>query len=227
MAFEKQWTAVPPVALTADGSSTGVIQVVDSAGFYVKMNAQLSNSSGQTLTVEVKRVINKNVILVGPPKTPITTYTDCSAFTAALSSTISAAQQNKTVLSMEDRLLATYEQEPIDAWRTRTVDSYGNPYTDSNPLPVAFDGTVSIGDVHILGRSPANNELDVNADGSINTVELAQLVPFEFNEIDLTNSVIGGQTVPTIVVYKQATVTVATLTLTYDGSANLLSVVRT
>ena len=194
MAFEKQWTAVPPVALTADGSSTGVIQVVDSAGFYVKMNAQLSNSSGQTLTVEVKRVINKNVILVGPPKTPITTYTDCSAFTAALSSTISAAQQNKTVLSMEDRLLATYEQEPIDAWRTRTVDSYGNPYTDSNPLPVAFDGTVSIGDVSIV---EGGNTMTVNADGSINVIVESVPSPNSnvINTYNQTSNVASGATV--------------------------------
>lgn len=167
MAFERQWTAVPPVALTADGSATGVIQVVDSAGFYVKMNAQLSNSLGQNLTVEIKRVINKNVILVGPPKTPITTYIDCSAFTIALFSTISAAQQNKTALSMEDRMLATYEQEPVDAWRTKSVDPYGNPYTDSNPMPVAFDGTIEIGEVSIV---EGGNTMVVNPDGSINVI---------------------------------------------------------
>ena len=50
------------------------------------------------------------------------------------------------------------------------MDPYGNGYTDSNPLPVAFDGTVSIGDVHILGPSPTNNELVVNPDGSINVI---------------------------------------------------------
>ena len=170
MAFERQWTAVPPVLLTANGGATGILQVVDSAGFYVKMLALLSNSSGQTLSVEIKRVLSQTIILVGPPKTPITTYTDCSAFTTALGSNLSAAQQNKTALSMEDRLLATYEQEPIDAWRVRPVDPYGNGYSDSNPLPVAFDGTVSIGDVHILGPSPDNNELIVNPDGSINVI---------------------------------------------------------
>ncbi len=168
MAFERQWTAVPPIALTTDGSTTGVIQVADTVGFFVKMNAQLSNNAGQILTVEIKRVISQYILLVGPPKTPITTYSDCSAFTVATASTISAQQQNKTSLSMEDRLLATYEQEPLNDWRVRPVDQHGNGYSDSNPLPVVFDGTVSIGDVHILGPAPDNNELNVNADGSIN-----------------------------------------------------------
>jgi len=181
MAFERQWNAVPPITLTADGSATGVIQVSDTIGFYVKMNAQLSNSLGQTLTVEIKRVINKNILLVGPPRTPITTYTDCSAFTVALSSTISAAQQNKTALSMEDRMLATYEQEPVNSWRTTQVDPYGNPYTADNPLPTSATFTGTIGDVTVVGPSPDSYPLIPNPDGSIN-VDLNGLSAFQTSQ---------------------------------------------
>jgi len=50
------------------------------------------------------------------------------------------------------------------------------------------------------------------------------LVSEEFDYVDITNSEIGGQTVPTQVVYKMGGsggTTVATLTLTYDVNANL------
>lgn len=226
MANERQWDKVPAVLLIADGTTTGLIQVTDTIGFYFGMQATLANNSTQ-ITVYIKTVIDKNTLWVGPTKGAQDYNIDLSAYTIASGSNLSAAAQNKSTVPMEARLQATYETDPVDAWRVKQVDAYGKPYTDSNPFPVAFDGTVSIGDVHIIGRSPDNNELDVNVDGSINTVNLAQLVPKEFNEIDLTNSVIAGQTVPTVVIYKLASATVATLTLTYDGSANLLSVVRT
>jgi hypothetical protein len=226
MANERQWDAVPPVLLTADGVTTGLIQVADTIGFYFGMQATISNNSTET-TVFIKTVIDKNTLWVGPTKSAQDYNVDLSAYTVASGSKLSAMAQNKTSVPMEARLQATYETDPVDAWRVKHVDPYGKAYTNDNPFPVAFDGTVSIGDVHIIGRAPDNNELDVNGDGSINTVNLAQLVPKEFNEIDLTNSVIAGQTVPTVVTYKLASSIVATLTLTYDGSANLLSVVRT
>jgi hypothetical protein len=226
MASERTWNAVPPTLLTANGTTTGLLQITDTAGFYYGMAALIKNNSIQQ-TVYIGLVVDSTHVWVRSSRGARDYNVDLSAYTVASGSALSAAVQEKSAVPMEARLLATYETDPVDAWRTIPVDSYGNHYTASNPLPIAFDGTVNIGDVHILGRSPANNELDVNADGSLNTIELAQLVPFEFNEIDLTNSVIGGQTVPTIVVYKLASATVATLTLTYDGSANLLSVVRT
>jgi hypothetical protein len=170
MANERQWDAVPPVLLTADGTTEGVLQVVDTAGFFFDMQATLVNNTPTQLTVYIKRVVDKNTLWVGPKKGGLDHNVDVSLFTVASGSRISAQMQNKSSVPMESRLQATYETDPIDAWRVRPVDSYGNGYSDSNPLPVAFDGTVSIGDVHILGPSPTNNELIVNADGSINVI---------------------------------------------------------
>ena len=106
------------------------------------------------------------------------------------------------------------------------VDPHGNFYNDNNPLPVAFDGTVTIGDVTVVGTAPNHYPLEPNADGSLNVISLAQLVPYEFDEIDATNSVIDGYTVPTTIIYKQMGATIATLTITYDSHANFLSAVR-
>ncbi len=170
MANERQWDAVPPVLLTANGTTEGVLQVVDTAGFFVGMQATLLNNAALQLTVYIKRVVNSTTLWVGANKGGMDHNVDVSAFTVATASNISAGMQNKSTVPMEARMLATYATDPVDAWRVQSVDSYGDPYTDSNPLPVAFDGTVSIGDVHILGPAPANNELNVNPDGSINVV---------------------------------------------------------
>ena len=107
------------------------------------------------------------------------------------------------------------------------VDPHGNFYNDNNPLPVAFDGTVTIGDVTVVGTAPNHYPLEPNSDGSLDTISLAQLVPYKFDEIDLTNSVVAGQTVVTVATYKQMGATVAVLNLSYDVNANLTSVVRT
>jgi hypothetical protein len=57
----------------------------------------------------------------------------------------------------------------------------------------------------------------------------ATLVTESYDYIALTNSVISGTTVPVTIVYKTGGASgtvVATLTLTYDGSANLLTVTK-
>lgn len=196
MANERQWDAVPPILLTADGTTEGVLQVVDTAGFFFDQQATLQNNLAVKLTVYIKRVVDKNTLWVGPKKGGLDHNVDVSAFTIATSSTISAAMQNKSAVPMEARLQATYETDPIDAWRVRPVDPYGNGYSNSNPLPVTFDGTVSIGDVHILGPSPTNNELNVNADGSINVnvVETPVAGNLVRNIYSEANAVVQGAT---------------------------------
>lgn len=167
MATERNYNAVPPVSLTSNGSTDGVVQVTDTAGFYVQTQALLSNNLGAKLTVYVKRVVDPTTLWVGATKGGMDHNVDVSAFTTATMSNISAAEQPKQTVPMEARLLATYENDPVDAWRTIPVDEYGNHYNDSNPLPVAFDGTVSIGDVSIV---EGGNTLKVNDDGSINVI---------------------------------------------------------
>jgi len=230
MAFERKLAAVPPQAFTADGTSTGVVTIADTTGFYIKSFVYLKSDTLQSAGFQVKNVLSNTQLILGPAdnslRAPLNP-TNLSAYLVSDDATISAPEQDNFTIKPDDHYLATFLPAPVSADRVVPVDPHGNFYDAANPLPISFDGTVNIGDVHILGPAPSNNELEVNLDGSINNISLAQLIPVEFNEIDLTNSTIGGQVVPTIVTYKQASVTVATLTLSYDGSANLLSVVRT
>lgn len=175
MAFERNWTAVPPVLLTVNGSTEGVVIVTDTAGFYVKQLAILTNNA-TILNVQIKRVVNSTTLWVGIPGPSMLHNLDVSAFTVATASRISAVEQPKTTLPMEARMLATYEQEPIDAWRTKAVDAYGNGYTSSNPLPVSIDSEITIGEVEVVG--PSGHILDPNSDGSVKTIQLFTL-PFD------------------------------------------------
>lgn len=187
MATERSWDQVGPLLLTADGTTEGVLQVADTAGFYFGMQVTLKNNTSSQLTVYVKRIVNNTTLWVGSSKSGIDHSVNLSAFTLATASNIFAAEQNKSSVPMEARLLATYETDPVDAWRTVPVDSYGNHYTDTNPLPVAFEGSISIGEVGIVGPAPDKNQLIVNSDGSINVVTgssgAIQTVILQFNEI--------------------------------------------
>jgi hypothetical protein len=176
MAFEKAWSTVSPTPLTADGSTLGVIQVADTINFKVKGLAQLTNTSGLNLVVQVNQVLNSTTIIVGKPgSSPSATagglasgaVVDVSAFTVAGGSTIGFGMQPKNKIKPDDVSAAIYETDPVIANRNILVDPYGEFYTSDNPLPATFTGTISIGEVEIKG--PNGDILVVNPDGSINT----------------------------------------------------------
>jgi hypothetical protein len=197
MATERNYNAVPPVLLTADGSTDGILQVTDTAGFFIQMQATLVNNLGDSLTVYVKRVVSSAVLWVGPTKGGMDHNVDVSAFTVATSSSISAQEQLKPTVPMEARLLSTYANDPIDAWRTQSVDQYGNPYSTSNPVPVVGDISivpVSYVDVKITYDSNNNPvlikrytgtlispvlalETQIIYDSNNNPIEVEQLYP--------------------------------------------------
>lgn len=189
MALEPLWSAVPPVLLTSDGSTNGVVIVTDTAGFYTKQRAILQAPLLPPLLIQIKRVVDQHTLWVGLVGPTMTHNIDVSAYTVAAGSFIFAEEQNKTTMPMEARMLATYETDPVDAWRIKAVDAYGNGYTDTNPLPVAFDGTVTIGEVTIVGPAPDKNELNVNADGSIN-VDLNGLSTFQTSQYSIGTSAV-------------------------------------
>jgi hypothetical protein len=176
MAFEKAWDTVFPTLLTANGGAFGLVQVADTIGFYVKGLAQLTNNVGLTMVVQVNQVISSTEMIVGKPgSSPSATagglangsVVDVSAFTTATASTIGFAMQPKNKIKPDDIEQATYASDPQCAVRVIPVDPYGDLIGKDNPLPVSFDGTISIGEVEIKG--PNGDILVVNPDGSINT----------------------------------------------------------
>lgn len=220
MANERQWDAVGPILLTADGSTEGVLQVVDTAGFFFDAQATLKNNAGAQLTVYIKRVVDNTTLWVGPKKGGLDHNVDVSAFTVATASTIFAAMQNKPTVPMEARLQSTYVTDPVDAWRVQNVDPYGNPYTDSNPLPIAFDGTITIGDVTVIGTAPNHYPLEPNSDGSLN-VDLNPLDSFQTSQYSVGPSAVPLTVTP---LTNRQSVSIKALTtssaIVYIGNSN-------
>ncbi len=202
MAYERFWAAVQPQAFTVNGGQFGLVTVADTAGFRVKQSASLKNNSNQTLPVQVKVVLNSTTLIVGYCDNKIANWPqlNITAWTVAGGATIQAEWQPKNTIGADDIIRAVYEADPVAAVRVIGVDQYGNPYTDANPLPVAFTGSISIGSVEVKGTN--GNFIEPNPDGSLNVIIESQPSPNStvvstYNEITLVPS--GATT--TIVTY--------------------------
>jgi hypothetical protein len=170
MAIERKWLAVVAQPFTADGTQFGVVTVADTAGFKVKQLIFLAKTLGPPLQLQVKRVLSSTKLVVGPPdnKISIQNYADISAFTVLSGASIAAPEQDKNNIPDKDHYTAIYEADPTVADRVILVDQYGNFYSNTNPIPIIFEGTVTITEVEVVGEN--GNTIEPNADGSINVV---------------------------------------------------------
>jgi hypothetical protein len=137
--FEKRWAAVPPQLFTSNGTLGGVITVIDSSLFKVKQQVNITANTIPNLNLEIKSVPNDVTIIVGPIGANIFTYSDISVYTTALSSAISAIEQKRSSVPVEEINRAVYEEEPTVAIRNILVDKNGKKYDNNNPLPVSAE----------------------------------------------------------------------------------------
>lgn len=169
--FEKSWLAVPPQLFTVNGSPNGLVTVASTAGFKVKAQVVISATGFPNLTVECKRVISKTQLYVGALNKNINDRSvDLTDYSLANNAFIFQDEQARNTISPADILQAVYEQEPSVFIRTGLVDEFGNLYNESNPFPIEFDGTISIGKVQVEGEN--GNTIEPNGDGSLNVVVL-------------------------------------------------------
>lgn len=189
--IEKRFAAVPPQLFTANGTQSGVITIASEACklFKVKQKVILTANTLPNLEVEIKEIDANDNIQVGPvpgsvpgQRTGIDTRIDVSAYTVALGATISANEQKRPAIDNAEIVRATYQEEPAVAVRSILVDDCGDTYNEDNPLPIAFDGTISIGSVEI--KDPDGDILEVNTDGSIN-VNIINSVPTSTPGLDI------------------------------------------
>ena len=194
MALERDLNAVPPTLLTVDGSAHGVAVVASTCGFFVKQQVTLQAPSLPPLTLEVKRVVDYTTLWLGIKGPKMTHNVDLSAYTVALGSFIFAEEQSKATLSEEARNFASYIQEPSNSWRSTSVDCNGNPYGADNPLPVVFEGSISIGAVEVKGTN--GNFIEPNPNGSINVniISIPTVGNVVKNIYSEANSVASGAT---------------------------------
>jgi hypothetical protein len=184
LAFEKVWQSATQ-SLTANGTINGIITVSDTAGFYKEQMCLLQASSQSNLTVVIIEVLSSSQISVGNSTgSGSSLVVDVSAFGPGNAATISAFQQPQPSIKPNDIMQYVYEHAPKVAIRTFSVDSYGNGYTQKNPIPVTlvagiipefvlriteYDNDPNPGDIHSSVRvGNGVNDLNVNSDGSIN-----------------------------------------------------------
>ncbi len=245
MAYEKTLAAVPPQAFTADGTQFGVITIANTAGFKVKSEVVLNATGLPPLSLQIKRVLSPTQFIVGPNGAiSPNNFKNISAYTVALGATVQAQEQNKINIPEIDHYKAIYEADPTVADRVVNVDQYGQFYGSANPLPVSFDGTISIGEVSIV---QGGNTMTVNPNGSINTETTIvdgsnTLLVNPDGSIDVNATVtIPPGTIPdtwteidmdydsnnnlTEVQFYNGVVVERTLTLSYDSNNNLTKVV--
>jgi hypothetical protein len=140
--LEKRFYAVPPQLLIADGQINGRIEVADSRLFKVKQLVTIMAPSLQPLELEVKRVDSLNIMFLGPVGGSIDLRTDLSVYSTISGSFIFADEQQRPKVPEQEIERHTYAESPIVARRVIQVDEMGNPYSDTNPMPV--EGTLSV-----------------------------------------------------------------------------------
>lgn len=194
MAFEQKWPAVSPRLFTTNGDANGNIMVADTRGFKVKQAVTIRATGQPNLFVQVKRVIGRRRIIVGPiqavaGKESLQTRSDLTGYTVAAGAFIFAEEQVKAKLKPDDIRQAVYEQEPTVAERVIGVDQQGEFYDEDNPLPIQ----------------------------NVNT-----LIRDRYDELDVVQKNACGD--PLLINVKYEGVTIATLTIQYDLEFDLKNV---
>lgn len=192
MAFEKRWKKVAPKLFTANGTIDGIVTVSSTRGFYAKQKVFLKSNTISRQKFEVKEVLSKTQLRVGPATSDMREYSNLSAFTTAQAAQIDAEEQARPAIPEKEFERAAFEEEPVVAKRVFLVDEIGEGYSSSNPIPVQLsDGSINIGtvnaelevqlshkdndpdagDVHDSVRvGDGVDTLGINPDGSINVI---------------------------------------------------------
>lgn len=147
MAIERFYNQIDAIGFLENGQTNGVVKVSNTAFFKVKMIVVLKADGFEDARFEVKRVLDKNYIILGPEGKPIHTRSDLSAYTLSLNPTIEAPFQERPKIPPADFERATYEEEPTSAKRSFLVDRYGNAYGEENPFPIKQSGGSFLNDV--------------------------------------------------------------------------------
>lgn len=131
---EKRLLAILPRVFTADATVHGVITILDTAPFKVKQKVVIKATGEPNQTLEVKRVLSRTQLQVGPVKKPIHVFSDLSLYTTAKASTIEANEDLRPTIPEQEIERLTYEEEPTIARRVVIVDKYGDKFDEDNPI---------------------------------------------------------------------------------------------
>ena len=149
---EKRYLVIPPTALTADGTTEGVITIANTYCFKVGQ-CVLFKQGATFLKAKIQQVLSETQFKVIDMGESITTKDDLdmSGFLAGATVELmgNAKERKRPVIELLEIQREVYEEEPTIAIRTHSVDWLGRSYDASNPLPVQLsDGSIDIGTVN-------------------------------------------------------------------------------
>jgi hypothetical protein len=122
--LEKFWKEVPSQFFTATGTSDGVVTVAATSPFKIKQFVVVLNPSLPSIVGEIKAILSETQIAIGPQGPNPNMRIDFSSY--GTSSTISAPEQPRPSIPIQEIDRWTYEEEPTVARRTIPVDEAGN-----------------------------------------------------------------------------------------------------
>lgn len=140
MALERKWLAIDARLLTADGTTFGLVQVVDTVDFRTKMKVGITSDTQQPIQLQVKEVLSPTMMILGLASNPQLgpqAGIDLTAFKASENAFVRAPEQDKNQIPDKDHYLAVYEADPVVADRVILVDEYGRKIGKDNGLVIS------------------------------------------------------------------------------------------
>ena len=156
---EKRFFAIPPQALTANGTVDGTITIGSTYCWKVGQIVTVVSTTVSPRRLKIKAVLSETTLKVGEINTPIYKFSNVSDLLTANSAMIeliddsinsgSQASNRRPVIDLHEIQRQVYEEEPTVALRSHMVDWLGRSYSTSNPIPVQLsDGSINIGTVN-------------------------------------------------------------------------------
>jgi len=133
---------VAPRLLTANGTPTGLVTIVDTIGF--RTGALVVIRAGSIgLRARIRDIVSTTQLILESEDR--LSAANLSAFTVLAGAAIEQIEETYAPEQEDGELFSSvYESHPVSAIRTTSVDPYGNPYTPDNPLPVNASVTVVV-----------------------------------------------------------------------------------
>ena len=127
---ERTW---PSVLITPISITGNVITVPDTCNLKVKQKVILSKTGLDPGEFEIKRVMSRTTLMVGPVGKNIRKVSEAEQYNGG---SLSVSEQSRNVLGDAPIIRAVYDEEPTLALRNIMVDKYGDYFNKDNPFPV-------------------------------------------------------------------------------------------
>ena len=125
---QRHWFAIAPRALEADGGTLGEVTMKVSADFKIKQEVRLNSATQPTKILEVKKIVDRKTLILGPKCSDLSKTEDLSAYLVADGATLEAPQQNRPDFPIDKNQIDRFEheEEPIMAKRVTMVAKDGS-----------------------------------------------------------------------------------------------------